>query len=50
MFVHTSLLDEHILKNIGGVENNSSVKIVDANVDEDDDMNQIQVMHSLILL
>ena len=43
--MHTTLLDEDILKNIGGVENNSFVKIIDADIDEDDDMNQIQVMH-----
>ncbi len=45
--MHTSFLDEDIRKNIGGVENNSFVKIIDADVDEDEDegMNQIQVMH-----
>ncbi len=39
------MLDEDIFKNIGGVDNNSFVKIIDADVDEDEDMNQIQVMH-----
>ncbi len=43
--MHTSLLDEDILKTIGGVVNHSFVNIVDADIDEDEDMNQIQVMH-----
>ncbi len=34
--MHTSLLDEDILKNIAGI---------DADVNEDEDMNQIQVIH-----
>ncbi len=36
----TSLLDEDILKNIGSVDNNSVVKMIDADVDEDEDMHQ----------
>ncbi len=43
--MHTSFLDEDILKNINGVDDNSFVKIIDADVDEDEDMHQIQVMH-----
>ncbi len=39
--MHTSLLDKDILKNIGGMDNNSFVKIIDADVNDDEDMNQI---------
>ncbi len=42
--MHASFLDENILKNIGGVDNNSFLKIIDMDVN-DEDMNHIQMIH-----
>jgi hypothetical protein len=45
MYISPTVIDQNILKNIGGVENNSFVKIIDADIDENDDMNQVRVIH-----